>query len=42
MIILSDLSHNETIQDDHDNNYDMYGGKKSLCKQKWIPSGVQT
>ncbi len=33
MILLLDPSHNETIQDDDDNNYDMYGGKKSLCKQ---------
>jgi len=41
MITLSNPSHNETIQDDDDNHYDMYGGKKSLCKQKWIPSEVQ-
>jgi hypothetical protein len=34
MITLSNPSHNETIQDDDDNHYDMYGGKKSLCKQK--------
>ncbi len=42
MITLSDPSHNETIQDADDKNCDMYRGKKSLCKQKWIPSEVQT